>query len=484
MDNAQALFRQGVLALRDQQDAARARQLLTQSLKLDPNNEMAWLWLSRTTDDPQRKRQCVERALRLNPKNEMALALQTQLNTERSAPLRTLADLQAARAQAALPVADLRATLDVAGQAPTPRYNEADELRSKIDPPTASEQEEIDALLASAEQYLKAGDDEAAIEQWVCVLDIQVDHPVAIQHAVKQLFKLGYVDDANELITRAINAGTTSLPIYLTGIDLARHQGHGIEADELREQVAGLPTADNELILKMVDYFVDGDQPNRAASMLNSALANHPDNQELLLRMGDLQAKVLNRPEEAAFFYEHAARTQPNGKGGKRADQALVNYTPVITDRERGSMWLAVREALGFGVAYLFLGWQDAGLNLLHMGALRWFGMLLSIIGGYLLVTAVSSPQQQPLAAWFGGRVPDNPPPKPRPVGFDAPTNGLISDPTAIPILPEGLRIAFALVGGLVLIGAFVLVFSLSIQLLQHPVQPYIPSVYDLLKGQ
>ena len=72
--DAQTLFREGVLVLRDQKDVARARQLLTQSLKLDPNNEMAWLWLSRTTDDPQKKLQCVERALRLNPKNEQALA--------------------------------------------------------------------------------------------------------------------------------------------------------------------------------------------------------------------------------------------------------------------------------------------------------------------------------------------------------------------------------------------------------------------------
>ena len=43
---------------------------------------------------------------------------------------------------------------------------------------------------------------------------------------------------------------------------------------------------------------------------------------------------------------------------------------------------------------------------------------------------------------------------------------------------------AFALVGGLVLIGGFLLVFSTSIQLLAHPVPPYIPSVDDLLKGQ
>ena len=425
MDNAQTLLRQGVMALRDQQDAALARQLITQSLKLDPNNEMAWLWLSRTTDDSQRKRQCVERALRLNPKNELALALQAKLNgsvqpTNGAPPLRTLDDLRAVKPPA---VDDLRATLAAAEQTPTPRYDEAGEPRSKIAPPTASEQEKIDALLATADQYVQAEDYEQAIEQWIYVLDIQADHSVAIQNAVKQLFKLGYKDDAAELITRAINAGTTSIPIYLTGIDLARHQGRSGEADDLREQIVALPTADEELILKLVNDFVAGGQPNRAATMLDHALDNRPDSQELLLRMAEIQEKVLNRPEEAAFFYERAARAKSSGKAGKRADRALLNYTPVITDRERGSVWLAVREAVGFGAAYLFLGWQDAGLNLLHMGAARWFGVLLSMVGGYLLVTALSSPQQKPLAAWFGGRVPDNPPPtpKPKPVEFDAP---------------------------------------------------------------
>ena len=49
MNDAQALFREGVLALKEARDVERARRLLTQSLRLDPNNEMAWLWLSRTS---------------------------------------------------------------------------------------------------------------------------------------------------------------------------------------------------------------------------------------------------------------------------------------------------------------------------------------------------------------------------------------------------------------------------------------------------
>ncbi len=105
-----------------------------------------------------------------------------------------------------------------------------------------------------------------------------------------------------------------------------------------------------------------------------------------------------------------------------------------MTDRERGSILLALREALGFGALFLLLGWQDAGLNLANMGASRWIGVGLAILGGYFVVTALSSPQQQPLAGWLGGDVPETPPPPPQkrvPLYEEAPLpSGVIQEPT------------------------------------------------------
>jgi len=72
---------------------------------------------------------------------------------------------------------------------------------------------------------------------------------------------------------------------------------------------------------------------------------------------------------------------------------------------------LAVREAAGFGVLALLMAWQDAGLNLLAIGPARLFGVIMSVLGGYLLITATSSAQQQPLATMLGGVVPPAPPP-------------------------------------------------------------------------
>lgn len=475
--DAQTLFREGVLALRDKKDVARARQLLTQSLKLDPKNEMAWLWLSRTTDDPQKKMQCVERALRLNPNNEQALALRAKLDGAKTpvtsntantphirhiggAPPDTLGDLLAASTASADALDDLRSA--------------AIESRSIASAPKiVSDQEAIATILAEADRRMEAQDEEGAIMQWVRVLDIQPDQPVAIQNAVRSLFKLGYKDDASELIERAIDSGTTSVPIYLTGIDLARVRGEPGKADHLREHVAGLPSADEALILKMADYFVESSQVMRAIDVLQKGLVTHPRSQSLLLRMGGLQEEALGNKAEAHRYYEQAARGG-KGKGAQVAEKALSNFTPVLSDRERGSIGLALREALGFGVIFVLLGWQDAGLDLLRLGPQRWLGVGLSILGGYLLVTGLSAPQQKPLAAWLGGKVPAPQPPS-------ANGEAIIGEPTALPIIPGVLRAMLALVGLIVLAGAFMLVFSMSIGLLRNPVQPYVPSIYDLL---
>ena len=80
--DAKALFQEGVVAIRDQKDAVKGRDLLMQSLKIEPKNEMAWLWLSRTMAEPQKKIQCLERALKLNPANEQTKALISKMKTD------------------------------------------------------------------------------------------------------------------------------------------------------------------------------------------------------------------------------------------------------------------------------------------------------------------------------------------------------------------------------------------------------------------
>lgn len=79
MTDAKILFRDGVNAIRNEGDLAKGRKLLTESLRLNPNNDVAWLWISKTVSNTQKKLQCVERALQVNPENQQALDLQNKL---------------------------------------------------------------------------------------------------------------------------------------------------------------------------------------------------------------------------------------------------------------------------------------------------------------------------------------------------------------------------------------------------------------------
>lgn len=69
---AQRLYQRGVAAARGGQKRV-AAGLLTRSLRLDPRNEAAWLWLSGVLENPQQIAFCLQSVLRINPANERAL---------------------------------------------------------------------------------------------------------------------------------------------------------------------------------------------------------------------------------------------------------------------------------------------------------------------------------------------------------------------------------------------------------------------------
>jgi hypothetical protein len=72
MDASIALRRAREAIARD--DPPRARRLLAQVLRQQPNTETAWIMLSTVVDQPDHKRDCLERVLRINPGNDAARA--------------------------------------------------------------------------------------------------------------------------------------------------------------------------------------------------------------------------------------------------------------------------------------------------------------------------------------------------------------------------------------------------------------------------
>ena len=467
--DAQELYRQGVAAISQHNDLARGRDLLVAALKLNPHHDMAWLWLTRTTASPARRLELVERALRANPANEAAHKLRAQLLAQSPAP--PPAPSPVAAHSPAVSAEPHLVPLESGVTRPLKR-------RTVDEPVSPAEKEHIARLIDRAEIYREAGEIEQAIALWVEVLAVRVDHELALRNAAGYLWKLQYWQDAKELVQRAIDAGTRVPTIYLTALDMAERQSDGIWAAELRERVASLPVADEQLVVKVAEYYLSRRDENIAYRFLERALEKHPAMPAALIKLGDLLHESGDRVG-ATRLYERAARLGTRGKTRKEVDKKLRSFVPVLTDRERGSVWLAVREAAGIAGLFVFLGWQDARLDLLALGPRRWLGVLVSLLGGYLLVTATSSPQQRPLAGWLGGSVPPPPPPEPpRPPGDPAPFRApgrALQEPTALPILPAGLRYVFGVLGVALLGIAFALVFYYTLGWVGDNRPPYLP---------
>jgi tetratricopeptide (TPR) repeat protein len=70
-DQARSLRTRGIAAAKaGQKDEARA--LLQESVRIEPNNEAAWLWLASVARDPRERLFCLEKVLGINPLNETA----------------------------------------------------------------------------------------------------------------------------------------------------------------------------------------------------------------------------------------------------------------------------------------------------------------------------------------------------------------------------------------------------------------------------
>jgi tetratricopeptide (TPR) repeat protein len=77
-EQAKELRRQGIAAAKAGQKD-QARQLLQQSLRLEPNSEAGWLWLVSVARDQRERLFCLNKLLDINPNNEMALQSLQQL---------------------------------------------------------------------------------------------------------------------------------------------------------------------------------------------------------------------------------------------------------------------------------------------------------------------------------------------------------------------------------------------------------------------
>lgn len=73
LNETKALLQRGIAAARSGR-SAEALSILEQVVKMEPENEMAWLWLSGLMRSTEQKRACLENVLKANPENVYARA--------------------------------------------------------------------------------------------------------------------------------------------------------------------------------------------------------------------------------------------------------------------------------------------------------------------------------------------------------------------------------------------------------------------------
>jgi tetratricopeptide (TPR) repeat protein len=415
--NAKTLFNQGVSAIRKKKNGE-GRRLIKQSLKLYPQNDSGWVWLARTETDPERKRRCLRQALKLNADNLRAQAMLERL------------------------------------PAPPTSVNQDNGRAAKL---TRADKEIIAVYLKKAEKLKRKKDLEGAADQWEEVLNFQSDHEVALQGAFEALDELGYMRAAEDLIWAAIEDGTDLPYAYFAAMRFTRHYDRG-HYDDLREELLRLPRLKTKEVLLVANELVADKKLDEALRVLKRRLKKHSQNAELLIGLGDFYRDRKKVPE-AILQYNKAVQIDRN----KEAEKRLADYPPILNDQERGSLLLALREVIGIGFFYLLFAWQDVRLSLYNMDAAHWVGVILSLFAGYLLVSGTSSPQQQPLAGILGGRVPQ--------YNTDAPIiqrgrGSALEEISQIPKLSVLVRVVCTVSGLLLLVMAFALVFSTSLDLL------------------
>ncbi|MBN1994583.1 MAG: DUF4178 domain-containing protein [Anaerolineae bacterium] len=63
-----------------------AQHFLSQVIQVDPNNEEAWLWLSRVVEDPLQRTECLQKVLAINPNNHWAAEQLAELQAAAPTP--------------------------------------------------------------------------------------------------------------------------------------------------------------------------------------------------------------------------------------------------------------------------------------------------------------------------------------------------------------------------------------------------------------
>jgi tetratricopeptide (TPR) repeat protein len=421
-ESPQALYRAGQRALK-QGDRADARRNLAAAVHRDPHFVDAWIALVRACDTHAEQLYCLEKMQRFNGTDPRIQEAYRRFKARHPA-------VEPAR------LAEL--------------------------PKSRRKQARFDALLQQADDRLADGDDRNAVRLYGQILQQEPTHQAALAGGLRALSHLRRLDDARRWAERSIYAGNEDPSAYISLAELRLHTGEGDPWAPI-QALHDLPAVRTTHLLRASRLYGQHGYAKESLEMLHAAENLDPQDQAVLMQLAETY-REMRHPARALHYLQRVTDQSTRTEIGQAAEEVLLEVKPHIPRYIQVSMRFALREVLGIFILFVLLALLDGGMRLDGLGAPGLIGVGLSVIGGYLLVTATSSPAQRIFARWLGDpgvqlRQPDNP--------RDSYLPAIAAD-DAPPQLSFEVRTVLGTLGAVLLVIAAILVLHNSLSAMQE----------------
>ena len=452
---ADLLYEAGRRALQAE-DRRRARALWVQAVALNPRHVRSWTALLQVCADPDEQLYCLYQLGRLNPQDPRLRRAYERFRAQHpSARPRPLPELTAPPAADPRPETALAAMPDQPlAEAPSPaapaRPAESTAQSRTHDAVAARRAEQLTAgLLLVAARKREAGDDTGALAVYRDILRSDPTHVEALAESVRILSRQKRLEEARDWVEHSLRAGNRDPGAYVSLAELRLLIGGGDPWEPLAA-LRRLPDLKPHHLLGAASVYWRHGQLRPALETLHAAEQMAPHEQAVLMRL----AQAYEELGSLKRVVDRGARTAI----GQAAEELLLERAPHIPRHIQMHMLYALREVLGIFLLFLLIAILDAGVSLTGISLAGWAGLLLSLVGGYLVVSAASSPSQQVFQRFLR--------PSAAPEKRSAPDDPYLPETLEdepVPSLPMEVRLTLGTVGGVLLIVAAVLVLRNSL---------------------
>ena len=473
---ADRLYETGMQAFRAH-DSARARVAWTQALRQDPTHARAWAALLRVCHDLPEQLYCLiqlQHATPGDPRSEVALGRFRRASPDVQArvlpELRQVPGLNGRPPEAIGPsrarhVALSERAQQVTGAGSVLPGRPVGRVGPNIHAVRERERE-IASRLDIAARKLEAGDETAALQLYLAILQLDPAQPQAVAQTTRLLSRRGRLPQAHTLLVEALAAGNRDPVAYLTVAQIRLRLGTGDPWEPVLA-LRQLPALEPEHLIHGGDLYWQQRDFRMALEFFHQAERLAPRNQAVLMRLAEAY-RDLERRDRARQYLQRVVDQGARTELGRKAEAILLDYGPHIPRYIQAHMLYALREVLGIFLLFGVMAILDAGMNVRAIDPAGWVGLALSLVGAYLLVSATSSPAQRifqrflPPVAAPAESAPGVAEARSAAQGRDGFLPEMVAEPP-LPVLPFEARAVLGTIGAVLLAVAGVLVLRHSL---------------------